>query len=202
MRIKASGSFRRYYYEGPALDDAEVLNHLARLRFRSIDHAHDAAVGAGWVTLRSPVDTHFDGDVWHGTHACFAVRIDRKRLPKNALKVRLLERLMVEKGKLNPQRKREIKDEILAELMPRLVPATSWHQVLWDRKHGVVYFASTSEEDNRQFLSLFRESFDAALLPLLPAMLAERVPLPPMMKGRLTTLVPTSLIEAAQETAA
>src|SRR5215510_14923761 len=89
MRIKATGSFRRYFYHGPAVADDELLARLARLRFQDIDQQPSAAY-AGWITLRSLVDTHFDDEIWRAHYACFALRIDRKRLPKNALKVRML----------------------------------------------------------------------------------------------------------------
>jgi DNA recombination-dependent growth factor C len=201
MRIKASGSFRRYFYHGPALGDDDLLARLTRLRFQDIDQQPTAAY-AGWITLRSLVDTHFDDEIWRAHYACFALRIDRKRLPKNALKVRMLERLRAEPGKANQQRKRELKDQIIAELMPRLVPATSAHQVLWDRRRGEVYLGTTADDDHLQFLNLFRETFDTSLIPVVPATLADRISLAPALKARLGTLMPSTLIETAQGDAA
>jgi len=190
MRVRASGSFRRYLADGRAVagglaklrDDAAALEkRFHGQRFRSIDQAGSAVSSVGWTRGDGTVPARFDaGELWLAHKLLVgALRVDRKQLPSGALRVRRMEAEAAERRnageRIAPARRREIVEKIEGELMARMVPSTAIHQMLWRAETGELLLNATSESANVAFRALFRETFEVAPEPLVTATLAARV---------------------------
>src|SRR6185369_2041015 len=175
MRVRASGSFRRYSADGRAVagglaklrDDAAALEmRFHGQRFRSIDQAGSAVSSVGWTRGDGTVPARFDADeLWlAGKLLVGALRIDKKQLPSGALRVRRMEAEAAERRnageRIAPARRREIVEKIEGELMARMVPSTAVHQMLWRAETGELLLNATSESANVAFRALFRETFE------------------------------------------
>jgi hypothetical protein len=205
MRVRASGSFRRYAIDPRAVDGgvkrlreepASLAKKLHGQRFRSIDHAGSEVSSVGWSRSDGTVPREFDGEeAWLADVMAVALRIDRKRLPPGALRVRRMEAEAAERRnvgeRIAPARRREIADKIEAELVARVVPATALHAMLWSSTRGELLLNTTADPANVAFRALFRETFGGSLEPLVTATLAER-----LAPGRkLPELAPALFIE-------
>jgi len=190
MRVRASGTFRRYSADGRAVagglaklrDDAAALEkRFHGQRFRSIDQAGSAVSSVGWTRGDGTVPARFDAaELWLAHKLLIgALRVDRKQLPSGALRVRRMEAEAAERRnageRIAPARRREIVEKIEGELMARMVPSTAIHQMLWRAEAGELLLNATSESANVAFRALFRETFEVAPEPLVTATLAARL---------------------------
>jgi len=189
MRVRASGSFRRYAVDPRGIeggvkrlrDDAAALaKRLHAQRFRSIDQAGSETSSCGWSRIDGTVPRDFGAeDPWLGTVLAVALRIDRKRLPPGALRVRRMEAEAAERRaageRIAPGRRREIAEKLEGELIARVVPSTALHAMLWDAWRGELLLNSAADPANVAFRALFRATFGAAIDPLVTATLATRL---------------------------
>jgi hypothetical protein len=181
MKVRASGTFRRYVVDAREPDSGAALaKRLHAKRFRSIDHAGSETSSAGWSRPDGTVPREFDADDARlGEILALWLRIDRKALPPGALRVRRMEAEAAERRgvgeRIPPARRREIAEKIETELLARAVPATALHSLLWHSRRRELLFDGVAETTNVAFRALFRESFDAALEPLGTAALAARL---------------------------
>lgn len=183
--VKRGGSFRRYQVAAEP-GDARPRSRKAGLdprswktleksffehRFRSIDAAGAPLSSVGWTGPggRTPRDpSEIDPQV--GRVLCLWLRMDVKRIPAGALKVRRMEAEARERAevseRIGPDRRREIRTRIEQELLARVVPGSAVHQVLWDTASGLLLFSSTAEAANAAFRGLFRDTVGRAAQPL------------------------------------
>ncbi len=179
MKVKTSGSFRRYVVAGgkcekqpdPLKEGLEEA--LFESRFRSIENLTEETRSVGWSDGNGLVPANFgEMDVWLGSTLVLGVRIDVKRIPAGALKVRKLELESRERqevgARIPPDRKRELAEKLELELLAKCVPATAVYQMLWDTKSGQLLFSTTSDAPNVSFRSLFRETFGRNAEPVTP----------------------------------
>jgi len=197
MKLKLSGSFRRYRADAEACElDPDPLDQglgeaIQEHRFRSIDGVEGERESLGWTTLEGMVPASFeDFDPFVGSTLVLGLRADVKRIPAGALRVRRLEREAAERRevseKILPERRREILEELEAELMKRVVPSTAIHQVVWDTKTGHLLFSATADGPNAAFRALFHDTFGRVAEPVEPAEEAERFA---QKAGRLESFV-------------
>lgn len=186
MRVRASGSFRRYLLDPKALeggprrlrDEGEALEkRLQANRFRSIDHAGSEVSSVGWCRADGTTPRGFVAeDHWLGKVLGAALRIDQKKLPAGALRVRRMEAESAERReageRIPPARRREIVEKLETELMARVVPATGLFALYWEPERGRLLLNTTADGPNVAFRALFRETFDAGPEPLPTAALA------------------------------
>ena len=184
MKVKLSGSFRRYHADPQSCElDADPLQDglaaaLQQNRFRSIDGPTAEKESVGWTSLEGLVPASFeDFNPWLGKVLVLGLRVDVKRVPAGALKVRRLEREAAERGavgdRILPDRRREILEELEGELLSRQVPNTSVAQVVWNTQTGHLLFSATGEALNIAFRAIFRETFGRAVELVVPAGEAE-----------------------------
>jgi hypothetical protein len=188
MRVRASGSFRRYAVDPRAIeggarklrDDGGALEkRLHSNRFQSIDQAGSEVASAGWCRGDGTVPRQFVAeDHWLGPVLAAALRIDRKKLPAGALRVRRMEAEAAERRsvgeRIAPARRRELADKIESELVGRCVPSTALHTMLWSVERGELLLQTTAESSNASFRALFAETFGSPPEPLTTASLALR----------------------------
>jgi hypothetical protein len=196
MRVRASGSFRRYAIDPRSIakaidggarklrDDGPALaKKLHAQRFRSIDQAGSEIASVGWCRDDGTVPREFvPDDHWFaagGATLGLVLRIDRKKLPPGALRVRRMEAEAAERKnvgeRIAPARRREIVDALEAELTGRLVPSTALHRVLWNLGRGELLLDATADATDAAVRALLRESFDVAPEPLVTATLLARL---------------------------
>ncbi len=204
MRVRASGSFRRYTIQsghsgtsGGA--DVELVRRLHENRFRSIDHAGSEVSSVGWCRPDGTVPRQFDeDDLRLGEVVALALRIDRKRLPAGALRIRRREAEAAERREVGeriaPARRREIADKIETELVARMVPSTAVHPLLWHGGRRELLVGTTSDPANVSARALFRETFEASIEPLVTATLAPRLA-PPEAAIGLGGLAPATFTQ-------
>ena len=201
MEIRTSGSHRRYFVSdlAPKPTDEWIIDKLNLHRFRTIDQASNETESFGWVTLSSPSSTRFSPeDIWLDKTLCLGIRLDRKRLPSQALNVRLVERLDEERAEsdepISRNRRREIREELEADLLRRTIPTTSLLQVIWNVPNGELLFSSTSAPANRALISLYAKSFSRTPVAAVPHTMAERTALPDAHRRRLGKIGPACFV--------
>jgi DNA recombination-dependent growth factor C len=185
----------------PALQQ-RVATLFQENRFRSIDAAANEMKSVGWTTPDGLVPASFeDHDPWLGNALYMGIRIDQKKVPAGALRVRRLEAEAAEHRhvgeRIPPARRREIAEKIHSDLLTRCVPSTSIHTLLWDVQSGRVLFSATAEAAQAAFLGLFRATFEELVVKLVPlhAMsLPDHVGLTNEQHASVRTALPLTLI--------
>ena len=205
MKVRASGSLRRYVVDHRALEGgvrklreegAELEKKLHAGRFRSIDAAGSELSSIGWCRPEGTVPREWVAeDQWRGRVLGAALRIDKKQLPPGALRVRRMEAEAAERRnageRIAPARRREIAEKLEGELIARMVPATALHTMLWDVEADAVLLNTTADGANIAFRALFRETFGVAPEPLTVGALAARF----IEEKKLNALVPALFTE-------
>lgn len=189
MRVRASGSLRRCFVDPRALegghrqlreDGAALVARLHAHRFRSIDKAGGALSSIGWCRGDGVVPRAFVAeDLWLAKVLAIPFRLDRKRLPAGALRVRRMEAEAAERREVGdrvaPGRRREIREKLEAELLERMVPATALHALLWLPEWGELLVDATSDAVWTALRSLMHDTFGVAPEPVTTATLATRL---------------------------
>ncbi len=116
------------------------------------------------------------------------MRVDKKRLPSNAVRVRMAEALSEMGGKVAPSAKKELKEQIEKELLTRTVPSTMVVDVYWRPRDDTLLLSSTAVAVHDQFTQLFRETFGVSPMAATPTPLAERKGAPQVTRDRLMRL--------------
>lgn len=164
MPVRASGSFRRYLVPDlkPSPDDARFFEKVRSQRFKSIDDQATVEPSIGWVAPRSFGSSDFRPDnLFLGKVVLLRLRIDRKKLPTNAVKVRLGEALAGIGGKVAKAAKDKLRAEIEEELLKRTIPSTAVFDVYWRSQEGSVLLSSTAAAAHDAFAVLFKKTFGA-----------------------------------------
>ena len=199
MPIRASGSFRRYLTPGvrPRPDDERFYERLRENRFKAIDERAVAQPSIGWIEATSFASSDFRPEtVFFGPVARLRLRIDQKKLPPNAVKLRVAEALRGMKGRVARSVKDEMRQEVEKELLGRAVPGTKLIDVYWRPQEHSLLLAATSAAAHELFSALFKKTFGAAPEPASPAALAERLVGKELGLDRLRRLQPFSIAEA------
>jgi DNA recombination-dependent growth factor C len=173
--FRRSGSFACFFVETAPPDprSADFVAALAKNRFRTIEDAADEQTSVGWVTPGDPSGNTFeledmdrDGSLW------LRVRIDKKTAPAKWLQIH---REVAEKSagrRLGTKERRELREDLLSTLMPRVLPTIRMIDALYLPGDGVVLLFGTSNAVREAFLSLFYRTFGSSLAPADPHGLA------------------------------
>lgn len=150
---------------------------LAAQRFRTIQTAASEEVSVGWITQADPTGDTFDledldagnGRTW------LRVRIDRKKLPAKWVQHHIDAASKARGRPLRARERRELKDELAEQLLPRVLPSTNLVDALmvWDRH--LVLLLSSSKGVREAFASLFFATFGKPLDRDEPGVVALRV---------------------------
>ncbi len=177
MAVRTSGSFRRYIVRGVKArpDDDAFFDALKKHRFRSIEDQPTEAPSIGWVSHGTFGATDFRTEtVFLGKAVLLRLRIDRKKVPSNAIRVRLAE-LLSGQGKVTKKTRDAARKQVEKEILTRTVPATSVVDVLWAPAQERLLLASTSNAVHDAFTRAFKETFGAMPELATATPLAERV---------------------------
>lgn len=197
MPIRPTGSFRRYLVRElqPRIDDHDVYEKLRDHRFRSIDDQAVAEPSIGWVASGTFGSSDFRPEtVFLGKALRLRIRVDQKKLPTNAVKVRLAEAVAEMGGRVAKSARDQLRQEIEHELLGRAVPGTTLFEVYWRPQDRTVLLSSTSASAHDVFVKLFRETFGVSPEAATPTPLAEHAAAPDVTVERLRRLAPLEVM--------
>lgn len=160
-----------YFWQGKIVDPRgdEFAEHLSLQRFRTIENAASEEVSVGWVTPADPTGDNFSPeDLDGGIGTWLRFRIDKKSMPMKWLQIHRDAAEKARGKKLSAKERRELKDDLMDQLLPRVLPTiTLVDALLFEERKTVLLFA-TSKSAKEAFTKLFFESFSIQLEPADP----------------------------------
>ncbi len=179
---RGSLTFRTYRVVGKGATPSPelVAEKLAAFRFAGLGNA-DEGSASGWVAPDHLFDGDFDAaKIFRGHYACFALRVDTRRVPGSLLNahVALEEKAWKEangQDKIPGAKRREIKRDIKAKLLEETPPSQKAFGIFWRVRSKKLYFQSTSKGANQELVDLFQRTFDLELEPQMPSLMAHVV---------------------------
>lgn len=149
------------------------LDILAKHRFRTIDAAASEEVSAGWCTPQDPSGDAFEAtEMDAGDATWLRIRIDTKKMPADQFAMRLAAEERAKGKRLTGRERRELRDALHEQLLPRLLPKTSFVDLLqWTERRRVVLLAG-GKAARDIVRKLFLETFGVVLEQLTPGAMA------------------------------
>lgn len=191
--FRRSGSLATFFIDGqlPSPAGADFGAALARRRFRSIENAAAEQSSIGWVTPNDPSGDSFAAeDMRCGDHWWLRARIDKKTLPAAWVAIH---RAAAERSAGRPLRareKRELREGLERSLLPRVLPAVRFVDVLYAEESKLLLLFSTARGVQEEFAKLMRLTFEVHLEAATPHRLAQDVGLAADQRQRLDELSP------------
>lgn len=171
---KGAVTFSRYRVIGDLPDNLPDFIDTKLKRFAFRNTLSDEEKSIGWTSIGNVLDTKFEyANYSLATYIIFSLRIDRKVIPPSLLKIRVLEaerEYMADKGtdKIYRQDRRDIKENVRAELMRNTSPIPSFHEVCWSPSQGWLLFGSLPEKIQVDFEEFFKQTFELKLINFIP----------------------------------
>jgi recombination associated protein RdgC len=173
--LKGPLTFSRFTVAGALPTDFGdmVQRQIRRYAFQDLAAEGQEKI-LGWTGIANVLDTDFQNAtyVW-GDYLLFSLRIDRRSVPPSLLKIRALEaeqQHLRETGrrKIDKTAREQIRESLRQDLLRRLPPTPSFHEVCWSVSSGRLLFTSLAEKVMQDFQDLFKASFDLVPLPFAP----------------------------------
>ncbi len=169
--LKGAMGATRYRVLNPPTDlnRDRLLEKLQEGAFREPMSSARAGETVGWVNVHNLcVYTFTPEDSCYTQYLCFSLRIDNKRLPARLLRAKLdlsAQAWMDERGadRIPTAVKRELKEQLELELLPRQLPSVAAHDVCWDLKSHKVWLFTGSRKVNEAFRVKFGQTFNLDL---------------------------------------
>jgi len=178
--LRGSASFSRYFVNGtpPEGYHDEYIENISRYAFRGLDEHSDADRSTGWVNIMNIFDASFDDKQFHAyPYISLSLRIDTRKVPSSALKQHCLEaehriRVMENLEFISKERRREIKEMTLNQLIKRAIPRTNTYDMIWNTKTSMLILGAVSSKICDEFAELFFKTFGFNVSPVFPYSLA------------------------------
>ncbi|MDR2744082.1 MAG: recombination-associated protein RdgC [Desulfovibrio sp.] len=161
----------------------QLPDRLRKYAFRDIDDTQEMS-SCGWASFENMLDsTWSESPPQKADYVLFSLRMDRRRIPAGVVKKYMTLAFIEENERLRRQdksfisreRKKEIREQVLARLRGRFLPVPGEFNVLWLTKKNEVWFASTQGSMIDLFLEEFLKTFELHLEPLTPYNMASGV---------------------------
>lgn len=178
-----SGSFTRFFVDGPLPDDylVEFPQMILRYAFKNLDEDSDQERAVGWVNIMDMFDCRF-ANMEYLKEPCIAMswRVDARKVPSKALRRYCREaedriKHDEELEYLPKGRREEIRAAIETKLLRRAIPGSNTYDVIWNLRTGIVLFGSTSNRLSDEFSEFFFNCFSLHLKTLFPYTIASRI---------------------------
>lgn len=201
--FKGSATLTRYQVKGDTPPDFwEFVDRRIRANvFLDIeDSTEEQAVG--WCSAHDFLDTNFAYAAYAlDPYIVLGLRVDRRKvaasLVRKYLRLEINKALAVREGRaLSRHDREELKEKVAFDLMRRTPPATQVFEVVWDTAKSEVWLGSSGRGVRDIFEDHFKRSFDLALWPRLPYLLAGDLLGPGALASRLEEARPLSLYRA------
>jgi len=178
--LRGSASFSRYFVNGIPPENYldEYTNNITRYCFRGFDESSDAERSIGWVSVMNIFDAAFEQRQFHmHPYLSLSFRVDTRSVPGNALKQHCLEaehkiKIMERLDYIPKERRKELKDFTLNQLIKRAIPRTNTYDMIWNVETSMLIFGSTANRICDEFTELFYKTFDLKLFPVFPYSIA------------------------------
>ena len=124
----------------------------------------------GWVGLGNAVDTDFSFGIDHGRFAAMSLRVDSRKASGAALKLQLAEAVqedLAQSGHISNERKKELREAILAKLISKAEWTPALTDCLWDLEKGRLLVAA-SPKAALPLLERFTSTFGVDAQPYTP----------------------------------
>lgn len=191
--LKKSGSFVVYHFDGKLTDPSSqgFADALKNHRFRTIENAASEETSAGWVTAGDPTGDSFDlEDLDGGNGTWLRFRIDKKKMPMKWLQIHRDAAEKARGKKLSARERRELKDDLMEKLLPRVLPTITLVDALLQHDRKTVLLFATSKTAREAFGKLFLDSFGLPLERANPLQSGLRAAIAPELKRELDRLDP------------
>jgi DNA recombination-dependent growth factor C len=194
---RGSVNLARFRLEGELPKDVKrwLQKGLSKAAFEPIDPKTDDERAAGFVELEQNDVTEFSaGALFHGMHALFAWRVDRLKVPTNAIRAGMVQwgQAFEQKNGRPPGRREraEQKDTLKKALRAKQDPVSKVFEVSVDLTSNDVFVWATSRTVVEEASAALESTLEVKLVPRLPSA---------FMPGKtLDALVPTkALFEGA-----
>lgn len=166
----------RFRLEGELPKDVKrwLQRGLAKAAFEPIDPKSDDERAAGFVELEQNDQTEFSaGALFHGLHALFGWRVDKLKVPTNALRVGLLQwgQAFEQKNGRPPGRREraEQKDTLKKALRAKQAPVSKVFEVSVDLTSHDVFIWATSRTVVEEAQASLEHALEVKLVPRVPA---------------------------------
>ena len=162
---------------------------LGKALFEPIDPKSEDERTAGFVELEAPDRTEFSaGALFPGTHALFAYRVDKLKVPTDAIRAGLLQWSQAfeqKNGRAPGRRERaEQKENIKKSLRTRTDPVTKVFEVSMNLETRDVFVWATSRTIVEEVQALLESALEVKLIPRVPAAF--------LPAGAIDTMTPTA----------
>ncbi len=169
--LRRSGGVAAYYWQGKIADprDEAFAAALAERRFRSIENAASEEVSVGWVTPGDPTGDSFAlEDLDGGVGTWLRFRVDKKAMPMRWLQIHRDAAEKARGKRLSARERRELKDDLMDQLLPRVLPTIQLVDALLFHERRTVLLFATGKGQREAFGKLFFETFTVPLEPADP----------------------------------
>lgn len=193
VAIRKSGGVVPYFWQGKILDprDDEFAEALSTRRFRTIENSASEEVSIGWVTPADPTGDSFTcEDLDGGIGTWLRFRMDKKSMPMRWLQIYRDAAEKARGRKLSAKERRELKDDLMDKLLPRVLPSVNLVDALLFHDRKTVLLFATSKSARETFGKLFFETFTVQLESGDPLQSGLRADLSPEQKHALERLEP------------
>lgn len=187
---KGSVNLARFRIEGAIPKDVKrwLQKGLGKAGFEPIDPKSDDERAAGFVELEQNDSTEFSaGALFHGLHALFGWRVDKLKVPTNALRAGLLQWSQAfeqKNGRPAGRRERaEQKDSLKKALRAKQAPVTKVFELSVDLTSRDVFVWATSRTVVEEAQAVLESTLEVKLIPRVPAAF--------LAPGVLDSLTPT-----------
>jgi recombination associated protein RdgC len=166
---------KAYFYtatdmeQWPAIEDEETLSeNLSEKAFKECSAG--SAISFGWIPPSPALHDNQLARMVEG-NALITLQIEEKKIPGSALKKRLSDRIAEiearDSRKVYAKEKRELKEEIQIDMLPRTHSTYTTVNALLMPKHNVIVVEHTSANKAEMLLNLLRETFGTLPVALL-----------------------------------
>ena len=173
---RGSVNLARFRLEGAVPKDTKrwLQKGLGKGAFEPIDPKSDDERAAGFVELEQTDKTDFSaGALFHGLHALFAWRVDRLKVPTNALRAGLLQwsQAFETKNGRPPGRreKAEQKESLKKAMRTKQAPVSKVFELSVDLTSHDVFVWATSRTVVEEAQAVLESNLEVKLIPRVPA---------------------------------
>ncbi|MGE3175130.1 MAG: recombination-associated protein RdgC [Planctomycetota bacterium] len=193
VTIRRSGGAFAFFWQGTLPDprEEEFAQALANQRFRTIVDAASEEVSVGWITASDPSGDHFaPEDLEAGAAFWLRMRVDKKQLPRKWLAIHRDTAEKAQGRKLSARERRELKDDLIDKLLPRVLPTVNMVDALLYFERRTILLLNTSKSVAEAFHKLFFQSFGLPLERADPLSLGRRTGIDADAQARLDRVDP------------
>ncbi|MFT3706130.1 MAG: recombination-associated protein RdgC [Archangium sp.] len=173
---RGSVNLARFRVEGDIPKDVKrwLQKGLGKAAFEPIDPKSEQERTAGFVELEANDRTEFSvGNLFHGTHALFAYRVETLKVPTNAVRAKMLEWVQAfeAKNKRGPGRRERAdqKEQVQKALRAKQEPSTKIFEVSLDTVSRDLFVWATSRTVVDEVQGSLEANLEVKLIPRVPA---------------------------------